>query len=220
LRIVALTDIHRSKNAAMAASRRIAAESPDAVFVVGDISHGDLREALRLLEILGRSRVTLYFVPGNMDSPELSSWTGKSLRNLHGRCESYGEYALAGLGGSIYTPFKTPLEFTEEEVEGILDQAVEGCVEGRLVLITHSPPKNTKLDLTQSGIHVGSYSVRRFIEKKQPALVVCGHIHEAQGIDRIAKTIVVNPGPAYLGSYARIHLDDEVQVNLTKFSTS
>jgi Icc-related predicted phosphoesterase len=217
LRIVALTDLHRSESAALSAAETIAAESTDAVFVVGDISHGDLREALRLLKILGKSKAPVYFVPGNMDSPRLSSWTGNGLKNLHGRCMGCGEYALVGLGGSINTPFNTPFKFTEEEAEHLLNQAIRTCREGRFILVTHSPPKNTKLDLTRSGIHAGSYSVRRFIETKEPILVVCGHIHEAQGIDKVAHTVLVNPGPAYHGGYARIELNEKVQVSLARF---
>ena len=83
MRIFALTDLHRSESAALAAAETIAAESTDAVFVVGDISHGDLSEALRLLEILGKSKAPVFFVPGNMDSPRLSSWTGKPKQKNH-----------------------------------------------------------------------------------------------------------------------------------------
>jgi Icc-related predicted phosphoesterase len=220
LRIVAITDLHRSESAALGAAETIAAESPDALFVVGDISHGDFREALRLLEILVKSKVPVYFVPGNMDSPRLSNWSGNGLKNLHGRCIGCGEYALVGLGGSINTPFNTPFEYTEEESDHLLNQAVRTCREGSIILVTHSPPKDTKLDLTRSGIHAGSHSVRRFIETKEPILVVCGHIHEAQGIDRVADTILVNPGPAYHGGYARIELNDQVQVGLARFRTT
>ncbi|MEM1650139.1 MAG: hypothetical protein QXX47_04625, partial [Sulfolobales archaeon] len=76
----------------------------------------------------------------------------------------------------------------------------------------HPPPYNTHLDLapmlgkdlkpvTIAGVvqyeHVGSKAVRKIIEKYQPLIGLHGHIHESGGMDRIKKTIVVNPGSEY-----------------------
>jgi len=33
-------------------------------------------------------------------------------------------------------------------------------------------------------------------------LVISGHVHEAQGIDRIGSTALINVGPAQRGNYA------------------
>ena len=65
----------------------------------------------------------------------------------------------------------------------------------KTVLVTHAPPYGTKLDNVHGG-HSGNKSIRKFIEKCQPCLLFCGHIHENSGKqDRIKKTVVVNPGP-------------------------
>ncbi len=40
------------------------------------------------------------------------------------------------------------------------------------------------------------------IKKYQPRLVVCGHMHEYQGVKKIGNTIVLNPGDAEKGKYA------------------
>ena len=45
-----------------------------------------------------------------------------------------------------------------------------------------------------SGAHVGSNSVRKFIEEMQPAAAICAHIHEARGVDSIKNTKIVNSG--------------------------
>jgi Icc-related predicted phosphoesterase len=39
--------------------------------------------------------------------------------------------------------------------------------------------------------------VRKVIEKYQPIIGLHGHIHESGGMDKIGKTIVVNPGSEY-----------------------
>ena len=215
--ILAITDLHMSRGAAEAAAERIAVERPEAVLVAGDISHGDLQDAEAILEILRGSGVEVFFVPGNMDSPKLSSWSKKGITNLHGRCENFKGYTLAGLGGSVNTPFNTPFEMNEQQAKQILEKTIQQCSGGRLLLLSHSPPKGTDVDMTSSGIHAGSTSVRDFVESRRPALVVCGHIHEAQGLDTLGETVIVNPGPAYRGGYARIKLDEKIQVELARF---
>ena len=52
------------------------------------------------------------------------------------------------------------------------------------------------LDVSSGGRKLGSQAVRETIIRKQPELVVCGHIHGSAGqIDRIGETTVINAGP-------------------------
>ena len=84
------------------------------------------------------------------------------------------------------------------------------------IVLSHPPPRDGKLDPVFSGRHAGSTALRAFIERAQPALVVCGHIHEGRGIDTLGQTTVVNCGPAAAGSYALIELGDDLRVELRK----
>ncbi len=63
----------------------------------------------------------------------------------------------------------------------------------KTIFVIHTPPYNTKLDITSTK-HVGSVAVRRFIEKYQPLATLHGHVHESSGIEKIGKTFCVNPG--------------------------
>ena len=70
------------------------------------------------------------------------------------------------------------------------------------VYVIHAPPFNTKLDIITTGTHVGSKSVREFIEKEQPLLTLHGHIHESPQMsgswsDKIGNTICINIGSSY-----------------------
>ena len=47
------------------------------------------------------------------------------------------------------------------------------------VLVSHSPPRDTRCDLTAMGTHVGSRALRGYIERHQPPLLLSGHIHES-----------------------------------------
>ena len=63
----------------------------------------------------------------------------------------------------------------------------------------HSPPHYTRLDVLYNGHHVGSKSIRTFIEQKKPFLTLHGHIHEASDVsgtfwDKMGDTISINTG--------------------------
>lgn len=52
----------------------------------------------------------------------------------------------------------------------------------RAVLLFHSPPYGTDLDMTgMTGVdpHVGSVAILRFIEERQPLVTLHGHVHES-----------------------------------------
>ncbi len=77
----------------------------------------------------------------------------------------------------------------------------------KTVYVMHSPPFQTNLDRLFDGRWIGSRAIRTFIEKHQPYLTLHGHIHESSEIsatylDRIGKTICVNPGQSTEELYA------------------
>jgi len=67
-----------------------------------------------------------------------------------------------------------------------LENLAQKCDPKRTIFIIHEPPFDTPLDVIakdnkfiKDGItHIGSKSVRKFIEKYQPLLTMHGHIHE------------------------------------------
>jgi Icc-related predicted phosphoesterase len=218
LRILAFTDFHGSQEAFERARNTIANEKPDLVLVAGDIVNHDVEKAKRFLTDLAGAGSPVYFVPGNMDGVELIAWFGTgNVRGLHGRCEYCGSVTLMGLGGSPHGAFTTPIEYGEEVAAEVLQRALRNYHSGNLILVSHCPPRDTKIDRVMMGQHIGSTSVKKFVERTQPILVVSGHVHEAQGNDRIGSTMIVNSGPAKSGNYARITIDGSVAVSFAKF---
>jgi Icc-related predicted phosphoesterase len=65
--------------------------------------------------------------------------------------------------------------------------APEGCQ----LFICHGPPKGHG-DVNDRGLTCGSQALTERLEQLQPALMVCGHIHEGYGISEIGRTMVVN----------------------------
>ena len=66
----------------------------------------------------------------------------------------------------------------------------------KVVLLLHGPPYGTRLDELTKGTYCGNKSYTEWIKRKQPRLVIAGHIHENfEKKDKIGKSLVVNPGP-------------------------
>ena len=204
----------------MEASRQVAFKAEkiyaDVIVVSGDITHfGSVQNAKELLLPLVKLQLPIFFVPGNCDPPSLAEINLKNARCIHGSCETYNNLMFAGVGGGPISPFGTPFEMTEDEIMNVLNQSSKRCQpKPWLILVSHTPPKDTKLDAAFSGEHVGSSSVRQYVEDKQPSVAFCGHIHEARGIDRIGNTVIVNPGPARHGQCAIAKINDEIEVKL------
>ncbi|UCH38120.1 MAG: metallophosphoesterase family protein [Candidatus Bathyarchaeota archaeon] len=192
----------------------------DEIIVCGDLTHyGDLHQVHSMIDDLTRRGRSVLFVPGNCDPKKLATLPSvKSAINLHGTCEHRGTFDFMGVGGSTPGPFNTPLELSEEKIAQLLNKARSKTTSRfPVIVVSHSPPVNTQVDLTSFGMHVGSRALRQFIEVEKPLLVLCGHIHEARGIDMIDTVKIVNPGPAHLGFYALVDIDEGsgvVQVNL------
>jgi Icc-related predicted phosphoesterase len=165
----------------------------DLAVCLGDITvfNRGLEEALEKVRALNEH---VMIIPGNNEPPEIleEKAVEKGLMFLHNKKIAFKGFTFAGVGGSLYTPFKTPFEMGEEDFRRILSGLRDS---DKLILVSHSPPFNTMLDLTSFGEHVGSVELRRFIEEEQPLLCLCGHVHERAGFsERMGNTLLVNPG--------------------------
>jgi Icc-related predicted phosphoesterase len=199
------------------ANKKAKLEKVDFVVICGDITHfGGFHEAERIIETVSKGGITTIFVPGNCDLKELTSYeyVGGGLC-VHGRVTKIDDINFFGVGGSILTPFNTLFEYSEDTLSSWLFKKYEILdVKKRFTLISHNPPYNTQADLLPSGEHVGSLTIRRFIENNEPDLVLCGHIHEAKSIDKINETFIINPGPARWGHCSIIKINEGIDVDL------
>lgn len=122
-----------------------------------------------------------------------------------------------------WTPYSNPQRFLFSSAEGVvngtldavrargtiaadLERLAEQSDPGKTVYVTHSPPRGTSLDRLYDGRAVGSRAIRDFIESRQPPLTLHGHVHESPGVDRIGRTVSVNPGDS-LGTLRAVRVD-------------
>lgn len=203
MRILCASDLHGDVESAKRLSDSFTDEDVDLVLYAGDFTtFGPAGYAAEIVDSL-RKITTTYAVHGNCDPQYIIRLLEEKDVSLHNRWRKFMGYNLFGFGSSNFTPSRDGnVNFEEEIREGL------GAVKSKenMILLTHAPPMDTRLDRIHSGKHIGSVALRGFIEEHQPLLAVCGHIHEARGVDKIGGTAMVNPGTADTG-YAIADVD-------------
>lgn len=200
--VIGLSDVHG--DAAIIEKMGIVLKQADLVVLAGDITHfGHAAQARRVVDAVRRFSGCVLAVPGNCDHPDVNAWLDSEGINLHPEARMVENLGFAGLGGSLYTPFNTPFEYSEADAEDFLSRASEGLHENLpFVMVSHQPPADTSCDRLRDGRHVGSNALRKFIHEKQPLVCFTGHIHESPGTDTIGDSVIVNPGRPGHGRYA------------------
>jgi Icc-related predicted phosphoesterase len=187
VKLLAFSDLHCDVEQA-----RLLVESArpaDVVIAAGDFAsiHRGLEETIEALRAIDKPTL---LVPGNNETEDAlrqacEGWQAATV--LHGEGTELDGVSFFGLGAGVpVTPWDWSFDLTEDEAE----EKLAGCPEGG-VLVVHSPPKGHV-----DGSDLGSEAVLRTIERVQPQLAVCGHIHECWGEEAtIGRTRVVNLGP-------------------------
>lgn len=203
MRIIAFGDIHMDVDNAKDIP---AIESADFVIVTGDITnYGSNLDAEAVLNRLMAVNKSILAIAGNLDQPDVAGYLEDLQISLHAKGIMDEGLGIMGLGGSNYTPFNTPYEFSEEELAAFLASGYAQIKDANnFILVSHAPPVKTSTDRLMNGKHVGSSAVRTFIEKKQPLLCLTGHIHESRGQDYLGRTLVLNPGMLKDGGYVEV----------------
>jgi len=149
-------------------------------------------------------------VPGNVDTKNIISILEKEGVSIHGRGRVIGDCGFYGYGGAK-TPFETNIEPSDEELKMGLKNAWKDIEKTEYkIQVTHNPPFGTRMDMVQSGAHVGSRVVKDFIESHEPILAISAHIHEARGTDQIKKTFLINSGRFPEGYFGLVNIENGI----------
>jgi len=191
-------------------------EGFDAMIIGGDVTtHGTIKEASEAIRSFQSFGKPLFVVAGNMDLPAFDALYEDLGVNINGKGAALGDAGIFGIAGSPFTPMHTPYEISEAEIEQRAESGWRDVQNlRRTIFVPHAPPHGTKLDRIHIGTHVGSKAVREFVDRHQPDVLVCGHIHEARGTDQLGKTVLANCGPANKGFYASILLGNDIRIEL------
>jgi len=162
-------------------------------------------------ERLAGTGYKVYMAPGNDDHMEVDQVIAESsaIINCNDRCVMVGDHEMITFAWTNPTPWDTPREKPDEELEPMLENLVAKIQNKQNAIFNfHAPPYGFALDLAPEltadlvqaadrKIHVGSKAVSKMIQKYQPLLGLHGHIHESRGVQKIGKTTIINPGSEY-----------------------
>ncbi len=138
-----------------------------------------LAELWRRIEALDKPYL---WVPGNHDLPELPGD-----RNVDKRLAPLAGLDVVGIGGAGPARFGFPYEWDERDIRRL---HLPPCD----VLLCHAPPIDCSLDVVKGrDLHVGSEAIRERAEV-HTGFLVCGHIHESGGVERLGDCLVLNAG--------------------------
>lgn len=217
MRILAIADIHgnRSKLREILA----AAGQADVIVLAGDLTHlGSPDDAQAAVNHCRPYAPHVLTVSGNCDDELIERQMAADGNSLTGSGRIVDNVGFFGVSAGPHYLGNT-WEVDEAVFERWLESGYHDVASAaKHVLVSHPPPHGF-VDWAYSKKHGGSVAVRAALDRYPIALVVCGHIHEARGIADYKNTTVVNCGPAWMGFYARVELDDKVRVDLRQVPT-
>lgn len=197
MKIAAIGDIHSQRKRLRRVLAAVQEWDPDLVLLTGDLTkeiraykklHSEtvraLESAKSTLRLCLELGVPVLWVPGNHDPADALSALEGNIDRAHHEVLGLRFY---GIGGAGPDRFGFPYEWDEAH-ERRLRFTSPSCD----VLLCHSPPHGI-CDTTHRGHHVGSPALRHLVEHHR-GLYVCGHIHEAVGVERLGECLVVNAG--------------------------
>jgi Icc-related predicted phosphoesterase len=162
--------------------------------------------------------VRLIVYPGNDDEPWVDQVLAEStvIENADGSVVDLGDHELVGMAFANVTPFNSPRELPEADLEARLEIAISKVrAPEKSIFAFHCPPVNTGLDMAPklrrrdgelqvvaAAGHtvmepVGSVAVRNVIERHQPLLGAHGHVHESRAVAKVGRSLCFNPGSEY-----------------------
>ena len=165
-------------------------------------------------ERLEGTGISCLVMPGNDDGQFVGDIlsAGRNLINPESQTIELGPYQVLSYGWSNITPWKSPRELPEDELEERIERLTAGLDPARPAIYNlHVPPYGTRIDdapeiredLSLVGgssatmVPVGSTAVRKVLERHTPMLGLHGHIHESRGSVRLGPTVCLNPGSDY-----------------------
>jgi len=192
LKILAAGDIHGDINLAEKLAERAKKEDVDLVILCGDLTYADT-STKNIIGPFKKRNEKVLLIPGNHEPVSTADFLAKlyDVKNIHGYSVKYKDVGIFGAGGANIG--LNQLE--EKEIYDLLKKGFDRIKYlGKKIMVTHVHPSETKMEKF-TDFFPGSTGVKSAIDKLKPDLLLCSHVHEAEGIEEmVGKTKVVNVG--------------------------
>ncbi len=201
MRILAISDVHGDLEKTKHLVEMMDSIDPDLIVLAGDITQfGPAKSANDILSELKKSEKQVLAIVGNNDTADVKEELKRMGIDIHNQALEVGDVGFVGFEGPRSIRLGGMHIINYDPVQYKLKD-LKAC--RKRVMISHVPPINTTTDRLFSGQHAGSDFLRETLENEKPDLLICGHIHEGRGIDKVGKTTVVNTG-ALVEGYATL----------------
>jgi Icc-related predicted phosphoesterase len=192
MKILAAGDIHGDSRLAEKLAKKAEDEKVDLVVICGDITMFDQSTENLMAPFVKRNEKVL-IIPGNHESVATTDFLADfyGVTNLHGYSIQAGDVGLFGCGGANIGIS----QLSEKEIYDLLKKGHDRIKSlKKQIMVTHVHPSGTKMEKFTK-IFPGSEGIRKAVEKFKPDIMLCSHVHEAEGIEeKIGKTKVINVG--------------------------
>lgn len=190
LKLLVTSDIHGDSSQAKILAKHAKKEGADLVIIAGDISYFD-EHGKDVIGSFLKEEEEVVFVAGNHDLAT-TDWIEKKykIKNLQKTPVKKKNVGIFGCGGA-----NVGINLLEEdEIFEYLEKGFKKIKNTeKKIMVTHVHPSESEIEKFSS--FEGSDAVTKAIKKFQPDIHICGHIHEAEGMEeKIGKTKVICTG--------------------------
>lgn len=192
MKILASGDIHGDTRLAERLAERAEKEKVDLVVLCGDLTNFE-QDTSNIIGPFVKRNKKVVLIPGNHESIATADFLAQQYgqTNLHGYSIKSGDVGLFGCGGANIGLN----QLTEEEIYDLLKKGNDYLKDiEKKIMVTHVHPTGTNMEKL-TWIFPGSPGIRKAVESFKPDILLCSHVHEAEGIEeKIGNTKVVNVG--------------------------
>lgn len=192
MRILAAGDIHGDTGLAEKLAKKAEDEQADLIILCGDLTFFE-QSTENILGHFAKREQKVLLVPGNHETFATADFMAElyGMKNIHGYSVKYNDIGLFGCGGANIGMF----QLDEDEIFETLNKGFEKIrYLNKKIMVTHVHPTGTKMEKF-TNIFPGSKGIRKAIDSFQPDIMLCSHVHEAEGIEEmVGNTKVINVG--------------------------
>lgn len=192
LKILASGDIHGDISQARKLADQAEKENVDLVVLCGDLTYAESSTEGIIGPFVKKNKKVL-LIPGNHETVATADFLAElyGVTNLHGYSIIYKDVGLFGCGGANIGMF----QLEEGEIYDLIKKGHERIKDIRKkIMVTHVHPKGSLMEKF-TNFFPGSEGVRKAIDRFKPDILLCSHVHEAEGIEEvIGRTKVINVG--------------------------
>ncbi|MCB9358768.1 metallophosphoesterase family protein [Candidatus Woesearchaeota archaeon] len=195
MRILAAGDIHNDSRLSEKLAEKATKENVDLVILCGDLTMND-EPARNIIAPFIKAHKKVLLIPGNHETVATADFLAEvyeNTKNIHGYSVKYDDVGIFGCGGANIGLF----QLQEDEIFDLLKQGNDKIEYlKKKIMVSHVHPKGGLMEKF-TDIFPGSSGVTKAIETFKPDIVLCSHVHEAEGIEEmVGKTKVINVGKA------------------------